>query len=79
MNHFVCERLRLCNYLIERGFYPVQTMPDRRNPRFSVFLFEETPELTAAVVQYFSTDCLTAQKKRNGVETNEYDKKKKRG
>lgn len=65
MKLFRCPRLRLCNYLMERGFFPVQTEPDPQNPRYKIYLFEETPALTSAVVRYFATDCYTA-KKRNG-------------
>lgn len=61
MNQFLCNRLRLCTYLMDRGFHPAQVLPDANNPRFSVFLFDETPELAATVEQYFTSDCLTAR------------------
>ena len=49
---YVCYRPRLCRYLMERGFTPYRTAPDKRNPRYTVWLFEHTPELAAAVLDY---------------------------
>lgn len=63
MKHFLCNRLRMYTYLVERGFTPVQVLPDADNPKYRMFLFEETPELTTAVNRYFSTDCRTARLK----------------
>ena len=79
MKTFKCTRLRLCNYLMDRGFFPYRVEPDPGNPRYKIYLFEESPALTAAVVRYFSTDCYTAKKKNNertssyGNETNAAD------
>ena len=71
MNQFQCKRLRLCTYLMDRGFSPVQTVPDEQNPKFSVFLFDETPELTAAVTRYFAVDCMTARMNNERNKNNE--------
>ena len=72
MKTFTCKRLRLCGYLIDRGFMPIKTVPDKHNPVYSVWLFEETPALTAAVIQYFSVDCWTAKSKETkGLDNNE--------
>ena len=77
MSKFVCKRLRLCNYLMERGFTPCKVEPDKKNPQYSIYLCEETPALTAAVIHYFSSDCYTARKKREErKEPHEYDKEK---
>ena len=62
MKTFQCTRLRLCNYLMDRGFFPYRVEPDS-NPRYQIYLFEETPALTAAVARYFAVDCYTARKK----------------
>lgn len=61
MSQFLCKRLRLCTYLMDRGFHPAQVLPDEINPKYSVFLFEETPELLASVHRYYTKDCLTAR------------------
>ena len=51
---YVCKRIRLCNYLRERGFEPYKVAPDHHNPRFNVFLFTATPELNRAVIEYIN-------------------------
>ena len=61
MKTFLCKRLRMYTYLVDRGFSPVQVLPDADNPKYRMFLFEETPELTAAVQRYFNEDCMTAK------------------
>ena len=52
---YVCKRLRLCNYLRERGFEPYSVAPDHNDPRYNVFLFAATPELNAAVIDYVNS------------------------
>jgi hypothetical protein len=49
---YVCRRLKLCNYLRERGFIPYAIEPDRNNGMYDVFLFDASPELNAAVIDY---------------------------
>lgn len=66
MKTFRCKKLRLCVYLMDRGFTPYDTEPNTANPQYSVYLFEETPALTAALVRYFAVDCYTAQKRNGG-------------
>ena len=51
---YVCKRLRLCRYLIDRGFSPYKIAPDRDNPKYNVYLFEQTTGLSAAVLDYFT-------------------------
>lgn len=51
---FVCNRARMFSFLRERGFKPYKIAPDRKNPRYSVFLFDMTPELGDAVLDYIS-------------------------
>ena len=41
MKLFRCSRLRRCNYLMERGFFPIQTEPDPQKHRHKLYLFEE--------------------------------------
>lgn len=71
MNTFVCKRLRLCRYLIERGFMPYQTIPDSNNLRYSVFLFQETPELLSTLTRFYAEDCFTARNNKKGIDDNE--------
>ena len=63
MKRFVCRKLRMLNYLMDSGFKPYSIEPSHSNSKYKVFLFEETQELSAAVIRYFSTDCYTAQTK----------------
>ena len=55
---YVCKRLRLCRYLMEHGFQPYQISPDRDNPRYDVYLFNQSDELTAAVTEYLTDPTL---------------------
>lgn len=61
---FVCKRMRLCNYLTSQGFTAYGTQPDKTDPHYSNWLFEVTPELTAAIARWFNEDCYTARLKR---------------
>ena len=56
-DHFICKRLRMLERLRDRGFYPKATLPDATNPRYSVWLFDSTPELEAVVQEYIN-ECL---------------------
>lgn len=51
---YVCKRLRLCRHLMDYGFHPFRIVPDRYNPRYNVYLFEQTPALDETVSRYFS-------------------------
>lgn len=52
MKTYVCRRARLCSYLRGQGFSPYRVVPDKDNPVFDVFLFDATPELYTAVMEY---------------------------
>lgn len=58
MNHgptFTVKRLRLLQFLVERGFKDYTVVPDpTTNKNFNWFLFENSPELEAAVNDYFT-------------------------
>lgn len=73
MKTFVCTRMRLCHYLMNKGFLPYEVKPDEKNPRYSIYLFEESPALAAAVSQYIHRDSWTARSKnyRKGEINNE--------
>lgn len=53
-DYYACKRLRLLQYLKERGFMPYATIPEPTNVKYSWWLFENTPELEACVEQYFA-------------------------
>lgn len=76
MDTFICTKFRLCKYLMDRGFLPYASKPDKFNPQYRVYLFEETPELTKAVSQYIHTDSWTAKKRNDkGVLKSEFKEK----
>lgn len=52
---YICRRIRLCSYLLERGFNYIKVEPDIRNPRYNVWLFNRTPELLEEVENYYAT------------------------
>jgi hypothetical protein len=39
---------------MEQGFYPYKIADDRRNPAYTVYLFEQSDALTQATVDYYS-------------------------
>lgn len=49
---YVCQRARMCSYLMEKGFFPYKVTPDKNNPKFDVYLFSGSPELYRAVMDY---------------------------
>lgn len=53
---YVCRKLRLCSYLLAKGFSYVSTRPDRDNKKYTVWLFKNTPELQNAKEEYYSSD-----------------------
>lgn len=75
MDTFICTKFRLCKYLMDRGFLPYASKPDKFNPRYRVYLFEENEELNKAVSQYIHVDSWTArQRNKKGVFNNERQK-----
>lgn len=60
---FCCTRLRLYTYLQQRGFMPERIEPSRDDPGYMVYIFEKTPELEAALTQYFVKDCYSARQR----------------
>ncbi len=51
---FVCKRTRMAQYLTKQGFEIKSIEPDEDNPTFSVYLFDASPELYNAVLDYTS-------------------------
>lgn len=51
---FVCRRTRMAQFLTERGFEIKSIEPDESNPVFNVYLFDATPNLYRAVIDYTS-------------------------
>lgn len=51
---YVCRRLRLYNFLTERGFVPYQTAPDKYDCKRIIWLYEDCKEIQNAVKEYYS-------------------------
>lgn len=45
--------LKVFTGLVERGFYPVQTLPNPKNTKFNCWVFEETEELRQVLDSIF--------------------------
>ena len=50
---YLCKRYRLLSFLRAKGFLPVATLPDKDNPRYNVWLFDNNAELETALEEYF--------------------------
>ena len=52
--YYTVKRLRLLEFLLDKGFTVVKTIPDPNNPKYKWWLFENSVELEAVVTEYFS-------------------------
>lgn len=43
---------RLAAFLMARGFQLIRTEPNRKTPRYNVFIFRASAELEAAITEY---------------------------
>lgn len=52
---YTVRRMRLLSFLTkEKKMYPYATIPDKNNPRYCVWKYENSPELEDALEEYFS-------------------------
>lgn len=52
--YYTVKRLRLLEFLIDKGFTIVKTIPDPNNPKYKWWLIENSIELEKAVNAYFN-------------------------
>lgn len=52
--YYTVKRLRLLQYLKERGHMESATIPDPTNPKYNWWLFDNTPELEMDIEAYFN-------------------------
>lgn len=52
MKYYVVKTMRQASWLINEGFEKIKEQEDRNNPKFNVFLFEDTIELRSALERY---------------------------
>lgn len=53
-DYYVCKRLRLCHFLLMKGFNFDSYRPDKYNPKFLVWIFKNSDKLQQAVSEYYS-------------------------
>lgn len=51
-NFYVCKRLRLLEYLRDKGYLPIRHEPDMYNPKYNVWIFENSEGLADAIEEY---------------------------
>jgi hypothetical protein len=51
-NMYVIRTQKLATYLIDKGFEMKKKDKNKEDPRFDVFLFEDSPVLRAIIKQY---------------------------
>ena len=61
---YVCKRMRLLSWLTERGFRPFCTRTDIYDPRYLVWMFDDSKELQDAVADYYNQPCFVMNKTR---------------
>lgn len=50
---YICRTLRLLEHLMKKGHKFDHQMPDARNPAYTVWVFENSPQLEADAEEYF--------------------------
>lgn len=51
---YVCRKIRLYNFLLEKGYKPVQVRPDRDFAKRLVWIFNDTIDLRDAIEEYYA-------------------------
>ena len=51
---YVCSKIRLCSFLLKKGFKYETEREDRNNSNRKVWLFKSSPELYIAIEEYYS-------------------------
>lgn len=51
---YVCRKIRLCSFLLNKGFKYERIDIDVNNPNRKVWLFKDSKELRDAIEEYYS-------------------------
>lgn len=51
---YVCRKLRMYDFLSKKGFVPFNIVTDKYDINRVVWIYKNTPELEAAVEEYYS-------------------------
>lgn len=54
--YYVCRSMRLLTYLLKKGYIYIRVDKDRKNPKYHVWLFEDTPELREEIDRYYKNN-----------------------
>ena len=46
--------MKLCSFLLKKGFKYEKIVTDRDNPKYNCWLFKQSPELRNAIEEYYS-------------------------
>ena len=49
---YIAKTLRMMNYLVRQGFDCIKVKTDRNNPKFKIFIFEDSEELRNCLKHY---------------------------
>lgn len=52
---YTCKRIRMLNYLRNKGFIPYETIAELENPKYLNWKFHNSPELEKVVYEYFDS------------------------
>lgn len=55
MKTYVCRKIRLCTYLLEKGFMYEKETVDVKNPNYKVWLFKDGHKLRNAIEEYYNS------------------------
>lgn len=56
MGMYIVKTMRQASWLINEGFVKIREQEDRNNPKFNVFLFQDSVELRSALERYKNRD-----------------------
>ena len=51
---YVCRRMKLCSFLLSKGFKYEKTEKDKFNDKYTVWIFQSSPELRLAIEEYYA-------------------------
>ena len=51
-NYYVCKTIRLMTYLVKQDIVLKKVVDDRNNPKYKVFLFEDSDKLRKYLEEY---------------------------
>lgn len=51
---YLCRRMKLCGFLLKKGFKYEKVVPDKYKPNYNCWLFPMSPELKNAIEEYYS-------------------------